>query len=69
VGRADNGYAAAAAIVLGVFLGSAAWWFLLSGGVSLVRDKFGARAMLWVNRVSGTIILGFGGAALFSLLR
>ena len=64
-----NGYGAAAAIVLGVFLGSAAWWFLLSGGVSLVRDKFDARAMLWVNRVSGVIILGFGGAALVSLLQ
>jgi threonine/homoserine/homoserine lactone efflux protein len=64
-----NGYGAAAAIVLGVFLGSAAWWFLLSGGVSLVRDKFDARAMLWVNRVSGVIILGFGGAALVSLWR
>ena len=64
-----NGYGAAAAIVLGVFLGSAAWWFLLSGGVSLVRDKFDARAMLWVNRVSGAIILGFGGAALVSLLK
>ena len=63
-----NGYGAAAAIVLGVFLGSAAWWFLLSGGVSLVRDKFDARAMLWVNRVSGAIILGFGIAALVSLL-
>ena len=64
-----NGYGAAAAIVLGVFLGSAAWWFLLSGGVSLVRDKFDARAMLWVNRVSGVIILGFGAAALVSLLQ
>ena len=69
VGRSGNGYDAAAAIVLGVFLGSATWWFLLSGGVSLVRDKFDARAMLWVNRISGTIILGFGVAALASLLR
>ena len=69
VGRSGNGYGAAAAIVLGVFLGSATWWFLLSGGVSLVRDKFDARAMLWVNRISGTIILGFGVAALASLLR
>ena len=64
-----NGYGAAAAIVLGVFLGSAAWWFLLSGGVSLVRNKFDARAMLWVNRISGVIILGFGAAALSGLGR
>jgi threonine/homoserine/homoserine lactone efflux protein len=69
VGSAGNGYAAAAAIVFGVFLGSSAWWFLLSGGVSLVRDRFDARAMLWVNRVSGVIILGFGAAAMGSLLR
>jgi threonine/homoserine/homoserine lactone efflux protein len=69
VGRAGNGYAAAAAIVLGVFLGSSAWWFLLSGGVSLVRDKFDARALLWVNRISGVIILGFGVAALGSIGR
>jgi len=68
VGRAGNGYFAAAAIVLGVFLGSTAWWFLLSGGVSLLRGKFDARASLWVNRISGTIILGFGIAALVSLL-
>jgi len=69
VGSAGNGYAAAAAIVLGVFLGSSAWWFLLSGGVSLVRDKFDARAMLWVNRASGAIILAFGAAALVSTIR
>ena len=68
VGSAGNSYGAAAAIVVGVFLGSSAWWFLLSGGVSLVRGKFDARAMLWVNRISGLIILGFGIAALFSLL-
>ena len=61
-----NGYGAAAAIVLGVFLGSAAWWFLLSGGVSRA-DKFDVRAMLWVNRISGVIILGFGVFALAGL--
>jgi arginine exporter protein ArgO len=69
VGAASHGYGAAAAIVLGVFLGSAAWWLLLSGGVSLVRDNFDARAMLWVNRNSGVIILGFGIMALGGLLR
>ena len=55
-------------IVLGVFLGSAAWWFLLSFGVSLVRGKFDARKLLWVNRLSGVVITGFGAAALISLL-
>ncbi len=67
VGQTIHGYAAAALVVLGVFLGSAAWWFLLSGGVSLLRSKFGTGALLWVNRAAGVIIAGFGIAALVSL--
>lgn len=68
VAQVGGSYGAAAAMVLGVFLGSAAWWLLLSTGVSLLRDRFDARAALWVNRLSGLIILGFGLAALISLL-
>ena len=68
MGRAARGYAISAVIVLGVFLGSAAWWFLLSFGVSLVQVKFDARKLLWVNRLSGVIVTGFGVAALISLL-
>ena len=63
-GYASGGYAAAAAVVLGVFLGSSAWWFLLSVGISLLRRKLDMRVLLWVNRVSGAIIVGFGIAAL-----
>lgn len=64
LGGAGSGYPAAAAVVLGVFVGSAAWWFLLSGGVSLLRGKLDTRMLLWINRVSGLIITGFGIAAL-----
>ena len=61
-------YASAGVLVLGVFIGSAVWWFLLSGGVGLFRDKFNPRALLWVNRISGLIILGFGIFALASVV-
>lgn len=60
-------YGAAAVLVLGVFLGSAAWWLLLSGGVSLLRERFTATGLQWVNRISGVIILGFGLFALTTL--
>lgn len=63
-----NNYSSAAILVLGVFCGSAAWWLLLSGVVGIFREKFGFRAMLWVNRISGIIILGFGVFALISLI-
>jgi threonine/homoserine/homoserine lactone efflux protein len=62
-------YASAAILVLGVFLGSATWWLLLSGGVSLLRDKFTQHKMLWINRISGLIISGFGLFALTAAIR
>ncbi|MEO8285723.1 MAG: LysE family transporter [Chloroflexota bacterium] len=69
IGLGDNGgdFAAAALVVLGVFLGSALWWLLLSGGVSLVRTRFSYGGLWWVNRVSGILITGFGLLALASL--
>lgn len=63
----SDGYATALALVGGVFLGSALWWLLLSSGVSMLRSHFDARALMWVNRVSGVIIGGFGLAALVSI--
>ncbi len=61
-------YASALILVLGVFLGSATWWLLLSGGVGLFRDKLNTQAMLWVNRVSGIVITIFGIIALGGLV-
>jgi threonine/homoserine/homoserine lactone efflux protein len=54
-------------LVLGVFLGSVAWWLFLSGLVSLFRSRFDQLAMVWVNRISGAIILAFGVAALYTV--
>ena len=53
-------------LILGVLLGSASWWFLLSGGVSLLRARFDQPAMVLVNRGSGALITGFGSFALMS---
>jgi threonine/homoserine/homoserine lactone efflux protein len=66
--RAAN-YTAAAFLVLGVFLGSAAWWLLLSGGIGLFRGKLNPDHLRWVNRISGIVIAGFGLACLAGLRR
>jgi threonine/homoserine/homoserine lactone efflux protein len=58
----------AALLVGGVFLGSAGWWLLLSGGVSLVRDRISLRSLRWINVAAGVIILSFGIAAIGALL-
>ncbi|HHJ07090.1 MAG TPA: LysE family translocator [Anaerolineae bacterium] len=66
VGIADTGgdYRSAGLLVLGVFLGSAAWWLLLSVGSSYFRDRLDARKLRWVNRIAGLVIAGFGGVIL-----
>ena len=57
-------YGAAVALVAGVFSGSAAWWLLLSGSVSLFRRAFTPSRMRWINRLSGAVLTGFGVLAL-----
>jgi arginine exporter protein ArgO len=50
--------------VLGVFSGSASWWLLLSGGVSLLRAKVTTGTLRWINRLAGVVIFIFGIVAL-----
>jgi threonine/homoserine/homoserine lactone efflux protein len=45
--------------VAGIFVGSALWWLLLSGGVSLFREKTDAKIMRWISIASGLIICFF----------
>jgi arginine exporter protein ArgO len=65
-GKGD--YATAVITVLGVFLGSSCWWVLLSTGVHWLRDRFQTGGLLWVNRISGLVILDFGVIALIGLV-
>jgi threonine/homoserine/homoserine lactone efflux protein len=58
----------AAALVAGVFAGSAAWWLTLSQGVGLLSDRVTPKVMAWINRASGLVIAAFGLAALVSLI-
>lgn len=61
---AATGWRDATVLVAGVFLGSALWWLLLSGTVGALRARLDPRALRWVNRLSGLVLLGFGVAAL-----
>ena len=57
---------AAAIVVLGVFVGSASWWLLLTSGAAALQTQLTPVRMRWINCVSGLIILLFGLAALLS---
>ena len=66
--QTDGNFTSAAQLVLGVFLGSAAWWLTLSGLVGALRERFTPQAMLWVNRFAGLLIAIFGIVALYSVI-
>ena len=57
-----------ATLIVGVLLGSAMWWLLLVGIFSLFRRRFHTHELVWLNRISGTLIACFGVLALIGLL-
>ena len=62
----DGNLLQAAFLVIGVFLGSALWWFLLSEFATLFRRKIEEKMMKWINRIARLIIFGFGVFAFIS---
>ncbi len=66
--RQQAGAPAAGMLVAGVFLGSAAWWLTLSSLVARLRRHLSVRALRWVNRLSGAVLVGFGLVVLSALL-
>ncbi len=69
VGSASGNYVSAGFLVLGVFIGSALWWLILSSIVGSFGRKTSSQKLRWINRISGIIITIFGLIALLSLKR
>jgi len=63
---AKGDFRAATELVAGVFLGSAAWWWLLSSGVGWFKETLGPKELRWINWLSGGLLFAFGLAALVS---
>jgi threonine/homoserine/homoserine lactone efflux protein len=64
----QNNSVSALILVLGVFLGSALWWLLLSSGVSFFKHRINRKSLTIINRLSGVIILMFAAMSLYGLL-
>jgi len=62
-------YGAAALVVTGVFLGSAAWWLILAGAAARLRERMGPRLARGINVASGLSILGFAAWQIAVLFR
>jgi threonine/homoserine/homoserine lactone efflux protein len=59
---------AAAALVLGVVLGSALWWLALTTLIGRLRTRISDRTLRLINRLCGTVLTAFGLLAMASLL-
>jgi threonine/homoserine/homoserine lactone efflux protein len=60
MGLISSADSAAAALVVGVFLGSALWWLALSSLIGRLRPYLGPHTLTVINRVSGTVLTAFG---------
>jgi threonine/homoserine/homoserine lactone efflux protein len=68
IGLGGGGGLDAALLTLGVFLGSALWWVALTAVVGLLRERITPAVLVWVNRVSGAVLLVFGAIAILAAL-
>jgi threonine/homoserine/homoserine lactone efflux protein len=69
VGTVGDDYLSVSLFIFGVFAGSMSWWSVVSGIAGWYKGNLDLAGLLWVNRVSGSIIFGFGLLAWFSLIR
>jgi threonine/homoserine/homoserine lactone efflux protein len=58
--RAGSGWGPAVGLVLGVMLGSAFWWVVLTAVVSVVRERLTRAITRGISIGSGVALIGFG---------
>jgi len=67
IGTIQTDYLSSLILVIGVFVGSGLWWLTLSTIVHLLGKRFNTKGLIWVNKVSGIVILIFGFIVLVSI--
>jgi|SRR5579859_3414329 len=63
----NQDFASIGSLVLGVFLGSTLWWFILVSLVGLVKTRISFKHLAMVNKIAGILIIGFGIYALITV--
>lgn len=67
-GRQELTSGAMATMVIGVFFGSALWWLVLTGSVTLVRHKLKQSTLTLIGRAAGLLLLGFASWQIYATL-
>jgi len=69
LGLSGGSFLGAATLTLGVLLGSALWWVVLTTVVGRLRARVTPAALVWVNRASGALIVALGVIAIAAAVR
>lgn len=70
LGNTYGSYLASCMLVLGVIVGSLSWWLILTFSVAKIfHHRMHTSWLSGINRLSGSILILFGFAALISLLK
>jgi threonine/homoserine/homoserine lactone efflux protein len=67
IGDKPGDFETAALLTLGVAIGSAAWWMMLSTGASRLRERLAERWLARINTVTGGGLALFGAGVLLSV--
>lgn len=59
ISHMDDSWIQPSFLVAGVFVGATGWWFSLSTAVRLMHRRLSGTQLLWINRISGTLLIGF----------
>ena len=59
MGIVGSGNQEGISLMLGVFLGSSTWWLILSGSVSIIREKISSTVLMGINLVSSSVLISF----------
>jgi threonine/homoserine/homoserine lactone efflux protein len=57
------------AALIGVLVGSTAWWLTLIGLAGMFHGRFTVSGLVWANRITGIVMLIFAAAVLFEVAR
>lgn len=66
--RSGDGYFAVVLVIMGIFTGSFGITGGIAGGLGLLRKKISHRLIVWLNRISGGLIIVFGLWSLFGII-
>ncbi|HEY2402913.1 MAG TPA: LysE family transporter [Steroidobacteraceae bacterium] len=66
MGAGAVGYGGVVTMLVGVFVGSAIWWLMLTTVAGTARGRLSPPFFVAINRVSGALLMGFG---LYTLTR